>query len=318
LAPGTAARIFTGAPIPAGADAVIIQEDCTAGEGTVIINRRPATGDNIRVRGDDIAAGQAVLAAGTRLKPQDLGVAASVGAAQLSVFRRLKVATLFTGDELALPGTALKPGQIYNSNRDTVRGLLASLGCEVVDLGIVEDTLPATLSALNRAAAEADVVISSGGVSVGEEDHIKSAVLQLGKLDLWRLAIRPGKPLAFGHIGATDFVGLPGNPVSVFATFCLFVRPFLLKRMGSARLAPRTLMVRADFDRPRPLKVREFLRVQLVTGEDGLTWAREYRTQSSGVLTSVSWADGLAVAPENETFQRGTWLRFYPMSELVD
>ena len=316
LAAGTAARIFTGAPVPAGADAVVMQELCEhAGEGVVQVNHVPRAGENIRRAGEDIRSGAAILAAGTRLAPQDIGLAASVGLARLPVFRRLRVAVFFTGDELSMPGEALKPGGIYNSNRYTLRGLLAALGCEVRDLGIVPDSLEATRAALRTAAADSDVIITSGGVSVGEEDHVKAAVQAEGALDLWKIAIKPGKPLAFGKVSPRDtaFIGLPGNPVSTFVTFLMLVRPFLLACQGARVTAPRALMMRADFDWPKPDRRREFLRVR-INHDGGLDL---FPNQSSGVLTSCAWADGLVDNPPAQAVARGELVRFIPYSELL-
>jgi len=317
LVPGTAARIFTGAPVPEGADAVVMQELCEhAGEGVVQVNQVPHPGENIRRAGEDIRSGAEILAAGTRLAPQDIGLAASVGMATLPVFRRLRVAVFFTGDELSMPGEPLKPGGIYNSNRFSLRGLLAALGCEVHDLGIVRDTLEATRAALREAAA-ADVIITSGGVSVGEEDHVKAAVQAEGTLDLWKIAIKPGKPLAFGKVSRGDtaagFIGLPGNPVSTFVTFLMLVRPFLLACQGARVTAPRGLMMRADFDWPKPDRRREFLRVR-INAAGGLDL---YPNQSSGVLTSCAWADGLVDNPPAQAVTRGELVRFLPFSELL-
>jgi molybdopterin molybdotransferase len=316
LVPGTAARIFTGAPLPEGADAVVMQELCEhAGEGVVQVNHVPQAGENIRRAGEDIRAGAEILDAGTRLLPQDIGLAASVGLATLPVFRRLRVAVFFTGDELSMPGEALKPGGIYNSNRYSLRGLLAALGCEVHDLGIVRDTLEATRTALREAAATSDVIVTSGGVSVGEEDHVKAAVQAEGSLDLWKIAIKPGKPLAFGKVSRRDtaFIGLPGNPVSTFVTFLVLVRPFLLACQGARVTMPRGLMMRADFDWPKPDRRREFLRVR-INGDGGLDL---FPNQSSGVLTSCAWADGLVDNPAGQAVARGELVRFLPFSELL-
>lgn len=317
LAPKTAARIFTGAPIPPGADAVVMQEATTLEGETVVIHRPVAPGTNIRRAGEDIAPGATILKAGTRLAAQHLGLAASVGLAMLPVRRRLKVATFFTGDELIEPGLPAAPGQIYNSNRYTVNGLLAALGCEVIDLGTVADDLEATVAVLARAAREADCVVTSGGVSVGEADYVKAAVERLGRLDLWRIAIKPGKPLAFGEVNAVPFLGLPGNPVSVFVTFCLFARPFLLRRMGVEEVMPASFLVEADFDWPHPDKRREFLRARLVRGEGTTPRVEIYPHQGSGVLSSTVWADGLVDVPPATPVKRGEAVRFIPFSELV-
>jgi molybdopterin molybdotransferase len=267
----------------------------------VTMNHLPHPGEWIRRRGEDIAAGAEVLAAGTRLTAAHVGVAASVGAAQLTVFRRLRVALFSTGDELAMPGEPLKPGGIYNSNRYTLRALLEGLGCEVADLGIVPDTREATRAALRNAAAGNDLILTSGGVSVGEEDHVKPAVEAEGALDLWKIAIKPGKPLAFGSVRRPDgesaaaFIGLPGNPVSSFVTFLMLVRPFILKCQGATELRPRARGLQADFDfkgDPR----REFLRAR-INDTGGLDL---FPNQSSGVLTSCTWADGLIDNPPRQ------------------
>ena len=313
LAVGTAARIFTGAPVPAGADAVLMQEDCTAEDEAVQINKLPRPGENIRRAGEDIQAGAQILAAGTRITAAEMGLAASVGLAELPVFKRLKVACFFTGDELVAPGTPLAPGQIYNSNRYTLAGLIHDLGCELIDLGIVPDSLEATETALAGAASIADVVITSGGVSVGEADYVKAAVEKLGRVEMWKVAMKPGKPVVYGQVDKADFIGLPGNPVSAFVTFCLFVRPFLLKRMGVADVLYRAFAVQADFAWTRPGVRREFLRARLQpNGKLAL-----FPNQSSGVLTSCAWADGLADIGVGETVQPGDWVRFIPFSELL-
>jgi len=318
LEPGTAARIFTGAPVPPGADTVVIQEVCECDGDEVIITRPPQPGANIRRAGEDTREGEEVVAPGTRLGPQHLGLAASVGAGEVTVHRRLRVAVFSSGDELVMPGEPLGPGKIYNSNQFTLSGLLRALGCEVIQLGIVEDTFDATCDALAQGAEQADLVVASGGVSVGEEDHVKPAVEKLGSLDLWKIAIRPGKPLAFGHIGETPFIGTPGNPVSLFVTFCLFARPFVLRAQGmSGEVIPVPVYGRADFDWPKPDKRREFARARLEPGADGEAVIRVFPSRSSGVLSSVAWANGLAVIPEQQVIARGDRVAFLPFSELL-
>jgi molybdopterin molybdotransferase len=318
LEPGTAARIFTGAPIPQGADAVVPQEQTEADGDHVVVKHAPRAGEWIRRAGEDIRSGAEVLAAGTRLRPQEVGLAASIGLASLPVRRRVKAALFSTGNELVMPGDPLPHGAIYNSNRFTLTGLLQALGCEVVDLGIVPDTLAATREAIRRAAASADVIVTSGGVSVGEEDHLKPAVEAEGRLDMWKIAMKPGRPLAFGAVRRSDgseasFLGLPGNPVSSFATFLLLVRPFVLRAAGATRLEPLAYAMRADFDWPKPDARREFLRVR-VNAAGGLDL---FPNQSSGVLTSTVWGDGLLDNPGKQAIARGDVVRFLPFAELL-
>ena len=317
LARSTAARIFTGAPVPPGADAVVMQELTTAEGNDVVIHKAVAPGNSIRRAGEDIAVGATVLSAGTRLAAQHLGLAASIGIAKLPVHRRLRVATFFTGDELVTPGEPLGPGQIYNSNRYTLNGLLQALGCEVLDLGTVPDNLAATVAVLDKAAQRADLIVTSGGMSVGEEDYVKAAVEQRGKLDMWRIAVKPGKPLAFGSVGKAAFIGLPGNPVSVFVTFCLFARPFVLRMQGATDVMPASYWVEADFEWSRPDKRREFLRARLNRDGSGKTSASIFPHQGSGVLTSTVWGHGLVDVPGGTTVSRGQLVRFLPFTELV-
>jgi len=312
LAPGTAARIFTGAPIPSGADAIVMQEHCAQEGDEVVVKKVPVLGEWIRLTGSDIRVGGEVLPAGIRLRPQDAGLAASVGIASLPVFRRLRLGLFFTGDELVMPGDPLPPGRIYNSNRFTLNGLAGLFGCETRDYGIVPDSLAATREVLRRSAAECDVIVTSGGVSVGEADFVKPAVESEGELLMWKIAMKPGRPLAFGRVGKANFIGLPGNPVSSFVTFLIFVRPFLLKTQGVADVQAHTISVRADFDWPEPDLRREFLRVKW-NARGGLDL---YPTQDSAVLTSTAWADGLVDNPAEHPIHTGDMVKFMPYSEL--
>jgi molybdopterin molybdotransferase len=306
LAAGTAARIFTGAELPPGADTVVMQEDCDAAESAVRIRELPAAGANVRRRGQDIRRGQRVLAAGRRLRAQDLGLTASLGVAELAVWRRLRVAVLSTGDELVEPGAAAGPGQIFNSNRFTLAAQLSLWGFEVIDLGAARDTPEAVRSALLRGAAAADVLVSAGGVSVGEEDHVKAAVDALGALDLWRVAIRPGKPFAFGRVGDRPFLGLPGNPVSVFVTLLVIARPFLFACQGVEDDPLRPLPRIAAFSQPGGSR-EEYLRVR-----DGATGLERFPNQSSGVLFSTSWADGVVRQRAGEDIRAGATVDYFP------
>ncbi len=315
LQPGTAARIFTGAPIPAGADAVVMQEQ-TRRHGELIEFTEPAEpGQNIRRAGEDIQQGQIVLQQGRPLRPSDLGLAASVGLRTLPVWRKLKIAMFSTGDELIEPGEPLPPGKIYNSNRYTLHGLFHAMQCETIDLGAVPDTLEATRHALENARDCADLIITTGGVSVGEEDHVRKAVEQLGTLELWRINIKPGKPFAFGHVGQTPFIGLPGNPVSVFSTFCIVAQPFVCKMQGRSDLFPSRYRVTAAFHWPRPISRQEYLRAREKPGPNGLE-VEIYPNQGSGVLTSTSWADGLVIIPPNQTVTPGDPLDYIPFTQF--
>ena len=310
--------------MPAGADAVVMQEDTETLEGgaRVRIQVVPAPGQWVRRAGEDVMRGATVLHKGERLAPAGMGLAAGIGLNQLLVASRPRVALFSTGDELVMPGDVapqdMKPGAIYNSNRFFLRALLTRLGCEVSDLGIVPDNRAATLAALQSAAHGHDLILTSGGVSVGEEDHIKPAVEQLGALDLWQIAMKPGKPFAYGHVrrgegDAAHFMGLPGNPVSSFVTFLLLVRPFLLKLQGATALAPAAMAMRADFSLPKADKRREFLRARR-NAEGGLDL---FGNQSSGVLTSAHWADGLIDLPAGQTIAEGDVVRFIPLAELL-
>lgn len=322
LAPGTAARIFTGGLIPPGADCVVMQEQCDTQQnehlGTVAVKSIPQVGEWIRTTGEDIKAGAVILDAGLRLRAQDIGLAASAGVAQLSVMRKLRVAIFFTGDELAMPGEPLKPGAIYNSNRFMLRGLLNDLGCDVSDFGTTPDALPATQDVLRSAALEHDLILSCGGVSVGEEDHVKTALEAEGSLALWRIAIKPGKPLASGTVtrkagGATPFIGLPGNPVSSFVGFLVFVRPFIQKLQGAKANLLAYQMARADFDWPKADGRTEFLRVK--RNEAGGLDA--YPNQNSSVLSSTVWGDGFVEVPPNSTFTRGALVKYISFTDLT-
>ena len=307
---GTAVRIFTGAPIPAGADTVVMQENCEAEENRVRIHELPELGANVRARGQDLKAGATVLQSGERLTAQSLALLASVGCAEVKVFKPLRVAIMSTGDELVEPGGRLAEGQIFNSNRFALEGLIRGLGMEVVDLGIVEDTPDATDRILRQAAERADLIVSTGGVSVGEEDHVKSAVERLGHLDLWKLAIKPGKPLAFGSVLGKPFFGLPGNPVSTFVTFVIVARPFLLAMQGAASSRSRGMPIPSGFSF-RGGSRREYLRVRVCENSEGDPYLEKFANQGSGVMTSVAWADGLAEVEIGQQVEPGDKLRVH-------
>ena len=332
LQAGEVARIFTGAPIPQGANAVVMQEDTAAlhqetesedGGYWIKVNVLPTPGQWIRRSGEDVTKGSVVLPVGTHLQPASLGLAASIGVAQLSVKRKPRVALFSTGDELVMPGEIapenMRPGAIYNSNRFFLTALLHRSGCEVTDLGIVPDSLEATRQVLQKAASDHDLILTSGGVSVGEEDHVKPAVEQLGTLNLWQISMKPGKPFAFGHIHnassqkrpSTFFMGLPGNPVSSFVTYQLLVRPFLCAMQGGLKMHTAPYLLEAHFDLPKPDKRREFLRVKR-NARGGLDL---FPNQSSGVLTSAVWADGVVDNPASQPIEQGQWVHFYPFSE---
>ncbi len=316
LTPGSAARIFTGAPVPTGADAVIMQEQVIAAEDSISFECRPDSGSNIRPLGNDIKSGTRILTRGCRLRAQDIGLAASVGLQTLPVFEPVRVGMFFTGDELVEPGEALAAHKIYDSNRYTLHGLLASMGCEIIDLGLVGDTLEETKAAMRDAATRADLVVTSGGVSVGEEDHVRIAIEQLGELRMWRIGIKPGKPLAYGQIDGTAFMGLPGNPVSVFATFCLFVCPVIQIMQGRGWHKPLSMPLTADFDWPKPDSRREFLRARLTRDDAGQTRVQVYPNQDSGVLTSTVWADGFVEIAENQTVTAGQVVNYLPFAQF--
>jgi molybdopterin molybdotransferase len=312
LAPGTAARIFTGAPIPQGADAIVMQEFCAVEGDSVVVRKVPKAGEWVRRTGSDVRRGDTVVAAGKRLLPQDTGLAASVGIGTMPVYRRVRMGLFFTGDELVMPGEPLAPGRIYNSNRFTLNGMAHAFGCDVRDYGIVPDSLEATRAVLKRASTECDIIVTSGGVSVGEADFVKPAVEAEGSLLMWRISMKPGRPLAFGRVGSCAFIGLPGNPVSSFVTFLIFVRPFLLRTQGVSEVAPRVTDARADFDWAEPDPRREFLRVKW-NANGGLDL---YPTQDSAVLTSTAWADGLVDNPPNRSIRKGDRVQYLPFAEL--
>ncbi|MDA9298255.1 molybdopterin molybdotransferase MoeA [Pseudomonadales bacterium] len=306
-------RIFTGAPLPEGANAVVIQEDTVVIDGLVQLNVLPIVGENVRPRGQDVIQGQTVLASGRRLLPQDLGLIASVGVSRVAVYEPLVVGLMSTGDELVEPPEPLSPGKIYNSNHYTLAGMIRRLGMTVFDLGLVADSAEATERALLRGAANADCIISSGGVSVGEEDHVKAAVAKLGRLDLWRIAIKPGKPMAFGHVAGVPFIGLPGNPVSSFVTFTVVAQPYLLKCQGGADPTLFSVYARAAFASPAGNR-REYFRVQLSSSAPGEMSVTRFPQQGSGVMSSVSWANALAEQDIDQEIAEGDWLKVYPFT----
>jgi molybdopterin molybdotransferase len=315
LAPGCAARIFTGAPIPQGANTVIMQEVCEVSkDGCSIETWQPLSlNENIRPLGNDISSGDVILKKGRQLKAQDIALTASIGVKELRVFKQLKVGLFFTGDELIEPGETLKNGEIFNSNRYALVALLTQLNCNIVNLGNIKDDFNATLNALDTLADDCDLIITTGGVSVGEEDHVKPAVEKLGKLSLWRIKVKPGKPLAFGHIGKSAFIGLPGNPVSAIVTFFLFAQPFIKKMQGMSNYKNQPIQVQTNFDWLKPKPRREFVRVRL----DHTTMpvsASLYPKQGSDVLSSIVWADGLLEIPEDTTFSQGKVLNYYSLN----
>ncbi|MGG2397361.1 gephyrin-like molybdotransferase Glp [Pseudomonas sp. SH1-B] len=312
LEPGSCARIFTGAPLPAGADTVEMQENVELDEtGRVLFRHALKIGQNVRAQGQETRNGECVLPAGTRLGPVELGLAASLGVARLPVRRRLRVAVLSTGDELVEPGEALEPGQIYNSNRRLLITWLQRLGCAVTDAGILPDDLPRTRAALGALGA-VDLILSTGGVSVGEADFLGLALREAGELALWKLAIKPGKPLTFGHYQGVPVIGLPGNPASTLVTFGLLARPYILRRLGVQRVEPLAFPVPAGFVWSKPGMRREYLRARLENGR-----VVPYANQSSGVLRSAAWAEGLAEVMEGSTLAEGDMLRFIPLSEIL-
>ncbi|EPL04327.1 molybdopterin biosynthesis protein MoeA [Pseudomonas sp. CF161] len=312
LKPGTCARIFTGAPVPAGADCVEMQENAQVqADERVLFSEPMSPWQNIRPQGQETTVGETVLVAGTRLGPIEQGLAASLGCAELEVVRPVRVAVLSTGDELVEPGQALGPGQIYNSNRVLLCSWLQRLGCEVVDAGILPDDLPTTRQRLAE-LSDVDLILSTGGVSVGEADFLGIALREEGELALWKLAIKPGKPLTFGHFRGVPVIGLPGNPASTLVTFALLARPYLLRRQGVRDVLPLQFQVPAGFAWAKPGNRREYLRGRMEQGR-----AVIYRNQSSGVLRSAAWAEGLVEVLEGRTLVEGDWVNFIPLSEVL-
>ena len=315
---GNAARIFTGAPIPNGANTVVMQEECTLSEdkSQITIKRAINLNENIRPTGNDILKDNVILSSGRQIKPQDISLAASVGVGELVVFKKIKVGVFFTGDELVEPGNPLTPGKIYNSNRYALVALLKQVGCDVINLGNIEDKLDATCEALEALESQCDLIMTTGGVSVGEEDHVKPAVEKLGELNLWKIRMKPGKPLAYGKVKQTPFIGLPGNPVSSFVTFCIFSLPFIKKMQGNSNYESKILKVKTNFDCKRAKPRREYARVRIDHSTE-TPLANLFPKQGSDVMSSVVWADGIIEIPENTTFETGTILNYYSMSELT-
>ena len=310
LKEGTAARIFTGAGVPAGADTVVMQESTGQSDSGVLIDPLPALGANIRRCGQDISSGQQILEPGRVLRAQELGLIASLGIASIECYRPLKIAVISTGDELIEPGMSAGPSQIYNSNRYTQTALLSGWGFEVVDIGIARDDPEVVRSMLVEASEKADVIITSGGVSVGEEDHVKNVVEELGRIDLWKIAIKPGKPFAFGYVGDTPLLGLPGNPVSVFVTLLIVGRPFLMASQGRVRRPLNTVLQRALFTKSNGPR-EDYLRVR--SCEKGLEL---YSSQGSGVMSSTTWGDGLVRQQADQNIGVGDLVEFIPYAML--
>lgn len=318
LEKGTIARIFTGAPIPENGNVVIMQEDTEAKGGEVkLLTTSVSKGQNIRKKGEDITKGAEIFSKGHKLRAQDLGLISSIGIKEVQVYQPLTIATFTTGDELLEPGEAPQAGKIYNANRYVLSGVIPEAGFKLIDLGRVKDTLEATIAAMKQAAEIADVVMTTGGVSVGEEDHIKPAIESLGSLNMWKVKMKPGKPLAYGKIGETPFIGLPGNPVSAFATFQLFAKPYLMKLQGQVFGQVKPIWLTARFEWLKPGFRREFARARLVN-EGQSTEVELFPNQGSGVLTSVSWADGFVVIPEETQIQKGEQVAFYPFNHFYE
>jgi len=315
---GCAARIFTGAPIPKGANTVIMQEECEVSEDGVQITiaRAIKLNENIRPTGNDIVEGDVILNSGKQIQPQDISLASSVGVGELIVYKKIKVGVFFTGDELVEPGTPLSSGKIYNSNRYALVALLRQVGCEVINLGNIKDKFSATCEALETLESQCDLIMTTGGVSVGEEDHVKPAVESLGEINLWKIRMKPGKPLAYGKVKQTPFIGLPGNPVSSFVTFCIFSLPFIKKMQGNNNYQSKIIKVKANFECKRAKPRREYARARIDHSENTPV-ANLYPKQGSDVMSSIVWADGLVEIPENRTFEAGELLNYYPLSELT-
>ena len=315
---GEAIRIFTGAPMPEGPDTVMMQEDCREDGGHVILAHGIERGANRRSAGEDVKQGDVVLRKGRRLKPQDLGLAAAVGRTEVSVYRPLRVAVFSTGDEVREPGQKLPDGAIYDANRYSLIAAASRMGCLVGDLGILPDDEAAISRALRDAAARHDLLLTSGGVSVGDEDHVKAAVEANGSMNFWRLAIKPGRPVAMGQVGATPIVGLPGNPGAALVTFLLIARPILLRLAGAADAAPRRYRVRVDFDYKKKAGRREFVRAKLTTGEDGAPVAVKHGRSGAGILSSMVEADGLVDLGADMTYlESGSTVDFLPFNEVL-
>ncbi len=318
LESGEAVRVFTGATLPADCDTVFMQEDVRREEDWVLAPPGLERGANRRLEGEDVKAGTTILQRGRRLRPQDIGLAASIGCGSLRVYRPLRVAVFSTGDEVREPGEALPPGAIYDANRYLLSGLLRSLDCRVSDFGILPDHERVVREALARAAEGHDLLITSGGVSVGEEDHVRAAVEALGSLHFWRLAIKPGRPIALGQVGRVPFVGLPGNPVAAMVTFLRFARPLILRLGGCDRVAPVLYRVRADFAHTKKKSRREWVRARLEVDGDGTLVARKFQRQGAGILSSMVESDGLVELPEEMTrLEAGTMVEFLPFSEVL-
>lgn len=318
LKKGTAARIFTGAPIPKGANAVVMQEECnlSSDKSSITINRRIKINENIRLQGNDITKGSVIFKKGLRLKAQDISLVSSVGIDKLNVFAKITVGVFFTGNELVEPGKALKKGQIYNSNRYALVALLKEVACEIINLGNIKDDLKSTINAISSLTNKCDIIITTGGVSVGDEDYVRDAVKHLGELNLWKIRMKPGKPLAFGKIDNTFFIGLPGNPVSSFITFIIFALPFIRKMQGRNTLINKSFKVSANFDCKKPKPRIEYARVK-IEYKDDIAFVNLYPKQGSDVMSSIVWADGIVEIPENTTFKKGYKLNYYCLEKLI-